>query len=160
MEIQTPEWNFAHASPPVQARFWCRFDPRPHPQSWPGGPEPLKAEEHIFENFLQNKRCSTGCKSIRAVPGTSASYRIDIDILKSIIRNFTLQSRLDHRYVVLGTLRLEIQVLMLLREKTRIWKFLIKNRLNCFAKGTKPENTCRWSKNVRSYKITHNAFEK
>jgi len=38
-----------------------------------GGPETLKAEEYIFENCLQNKRCSVGCKLTRAEPGTSAS---------------------------------------------------------------------------------------
>jgi len=39
----------------------------------PGGPKILKAEGHIFENCLQNKRCSTGCKLTWAAPGTSAS---------------------------------------------------------------------------------------
>jgi len=44
----------------------------PPPPSGPGGPATLKAEEHIFENCLQNKRCSAGCKLTRAVLGTSA----------------------------------------------------------------------------------------
>jgi len=41
-----------------------------------GGPEPLKAEGHIFENSLQNKRYSAGCKLTLAAPGTSASILI------------------------------------------------------------------------------------
>jgi len=52
--------------------FGAGLTPPPHP-SGPGGPETLKAEEHIFENCLQNKRRSAGCKLIRAAPGTSAS---------------------------------------------------------------------------------------
>jgi len=40
-----------------------------------GVPETLKAEEHIFDNFLQNKRCSAGCKLTWAVPGTSAGNK-------------------------------------------------------------------------------------
>jgi len=47
------------------------------PLSGPGGPETLKAEEHIFENCLQNKR---GCKLTRAEPGTSASYYISLKL--------------------------------------------------------------------------------
>jgi len=43
----------------------------PPPCAW--RPETLKAEGHIFENYLQNKRCSAGCKLIRAEPGISAS---------------------------------------------------------------------------------------
>jgi len=43
------------------------------PPSGPGGSKTLKAEGHIFENCLQNKRCSAGCKLTRALPGTSAS---------------------------------------------------------------------------------------
>jgi len=39
---------------------------------WAWRHKTLKAEEHIFENCLQNKRCSAGCKLTRAVPGTSA----------------------------------------------------------------------------------------
>jgi len=34
--------------------------PAPSPLAW--GPKTLKAEGHIFENCLQNKRCSAGCK--------------------------------------------------------------------------------------------------
>jgi len=48
----------------------------PHPLPLPlglGGPKTLKAKKHIFENCLQNKRCSAGCKLTQAMPGTSAS---------------------------------------------------------------------------------------
>jgi len=46
----------------------------PDPLSpWASGPETLEAEGHIIENCLQNKRCSAGCKLIRAAPGASAS---------------------------------------------------------------------------------------
>jgi len=38
-----------------------------------GGPKILKAEGHIFENCLQNKRCPAGCKLTRTALGTSAS---------------------------------------------------------------------------------------
>jgi len=48
----------------------------PPPPFGPGGPETLKAEEHIFKNCLQNKRWSAGCKLIWAEPGTSASSKI------------------------------------------------------------------------------------
>jgi len=49
-------------------------DLTPDPSTiWARGPETLKAEEHIFENCLQNKRCSAGCKLTQAAPGTSAS---------------------------------------------------------------------------------------
>jgi len=44
----------------------------PHPPG-PGMLEPLKAKGYIFENWLQNKRCTACCKSNRAAPGTSAS---------------------------------------------------------------------------------------
>jgi len=39
----------------------------------PGGSKMLRAERHIFENCLQNKRCSAGCKLTQAARGTSAS---------------------------------------------------------------------------------------
>jgi len=48
------------------------LNPLPHP-SGPRGPETLEAEEHIIENCLQNKRCSAGCKLIKAAPGASTS---------------------------------------------------------------------------------------
>jgi len=44
-----------------------------------GGGETPKAEGHTFENHLQNKRCSAGCKLTRAVPGTSAGPLIILD---------------------------------------------------------------------------------
>jgi len=69
MEIVTPAptlMKFAHTSPPVQGRFWCRFDPTP--LLCLGGPKTLNAEGHIFENCLQNKRCTVGCKLTRAAP--------------------------------------------------------------------------------------------
>jgi len=47
--------------------------PRPLPPLGLGGPETLKAEEHIFENCLQSKGCSAGYKLIQAALGTSAS---------------------------------------------------------------------------------------
>jgi len=50
----------------------CRFNPYPHPPG-PRGPKTIKAEGHIFENGLQNKRYSAGYKSTRAMLGTSAS---------------------------------------------------------------------------------------
>jgi len=62
-----------HTHPPsVQERFWCSFDLNLiAPLDL--GPWALKAEGHSFENCLQNKRCSAGCKLIRTAPGTSAS---------------------------------------------------------------------------------------
>jgi len=44
--------------------------PVPSP-AWAWGLKTLKAEGQIF---LQNKRCSTGCKLTRAASGTSASF--------------------------------------------------------------------------------------
>jgi len=38
---------------------------------WAWGSKTLKAEQHIFEKCLQNKRCSAGCILTRAVLGTS-----------------------------------------------------------------------------------------
>jgi len=58
-------------SPPVQERFWCRFDTLP---LGPGQPKTQKAEGNIFENCLKSKGCSAGCKLTRAGPSTSA-YR-------------------------------------------------------------------------------------
>jgi len=41
--------------------------------SLPGpGRKTLKAEGDIFENYLQDKRCSAVCKLTHAAPGTSA----------------------------------------------------------------------------------------
>jgi len=60
-------------SPPIQGRFWCKFDPLPLPFLGLGAPETLYVEEHIFENCLQNKRCLAGCKFICAALGTSVS---------------------------------------------------------------------------------------
>jgi len=44
------------------------------PPPGPGGPKKLKAEGNIFENCLQSKKCSAGCKLTHAVLGTSASF--------------------------------------------------------------------------------------
>jgi len=62
-------WNFAHISPPVQGRFWYRFDPRP---AGPGGPKILKAEGDIFENSFENKikYIFRDSNFTRAMPGT------------------------------------------------------------------------------------------
>jgi len=75
IEIQTPARilkNFAHVSPPVQGGFGAVLTSASHPPG-PGGPETLKAEGHIFENRLKNKRYSAGCKLTRAMPDFSAS---------------------------------------------------------------------------------------
>jgi len=54
--------------------FGAGLTPAP---SLPGaGVKTLTAEWHIFENGLQNKRCSADCKLTRAAPGTSASCGI------------------------------------------------------------------------------------
>jgi len=50
MDIQTP------------SLIWMKFCTPPPPPSGPGGSETLKAEEYIFENCLQNKRCLASCK--------------------------------------------------------------------------------------------------
>jgi len=55
-----------------QGNFGACLTPGPSPPGF-GGPKPLKAEGHIFENSLQNKRCSAGCKLTWAAPGISAS---------------------------------------------------------------------------------------
>jgi len=57
---------------------WCSFGPSPSHPPGPGLPETIKAEGHIFENCLQNKRCSASCKSTQAVPGTLASYDMSL----------------------------------------------------------------------------------
>jgi len=53
-------------------QFW----PQLHHPPGSAGPETLKAKGHIFENCLQYKRCSAGCKLTGAVLGTSASLKI------------------------------------------------------------------------------------
>jgi len=53
-----------HAYPHLSKEGFVR-PPLPSP-SGPGGPETQKSLEHIFENCLQNKRCSAGCKLTRA----------------------------------------------------------------------------------------------
>jgi len=53
--------------------FGAGLTPRPLIPG-PGGPKTLKAEGNIFENCLQSKGCSAGCKLTRAGPGTSASF--------------------------------------------------------------------------------------
>jgi len=74
MEIQTPT--------PIKMKFWLAYPhlskegfgtglTPPPPPSGPGGPKILKAEGHIFENCLQNKRCPVGCKLTHAGSGTS-----------------------------------------------------------------------------------------
>jgi len=72
MEIQTPApivMIFCLHILTWQRRFWCRFDPCPLAPLGQGGAKTLKAEGHIFGNYLQNKRCSAGCKLTGAVPG-------------------------------------------------------------------------------------------
>jgi len=54
-------------------KVWVNFWPQPPPPPGPGGLETQKAEGHIF---LQNKRCSAGCKLTPAALGTSASFVI------------------------------------------------------------------------------------
>jgi len=77
MEIQTPARiliKFCTHIPTCPRKVLVQVcPPSPHP-SGPGGPEILKAEGHIFENCLKNKRCSAGCKLTRAALGTSAYY--------------------------------------------------------------------------------------
>jgi len=58
-----------HCPREVLVQFWPRL---PSPMGWGCWPETLKAEGHIFENRLQNKRCSAGCKLTQTVPVTSA----------------------------------------------------------------------------------------
>jgi len=55
--------------------FGAGLTTSPHPG--PGGPKTLKAEGHIFEKCLQNKRFLVGCKLTRAMPGTSARLKIN-----------------------------------------------------------------------------------
>jgi len=65
-----------HSHPQLSKEgFGAGLTPAP-PPSGPGGPETLKAERHIFENFLKNKRCSAGYKLTQAAPGASASLII------------------------------------------------------------------------------------
>jgi len=59
--------------------FGAGLTPAPFP-SGPRGPETLKAEEHIFENGLQNKKCSAGCKLTWAAQGTSASIYMNMGV--------------------------------------------------------------------------------
>jgi len=76
MEIQTPPQiliTFLHIHVHLSKEaFGAVLTPALSP-SWVWGPETLQAEGHIFENCLQNKKCSAGCKLTQAVPGTSAS---------------------------------------------------------------------------------------
>jgi len=73
-EIQRPKFiliKFCTRIPTCPRKVLVQFRPwAPHPPV-PGGPETLKAEGHIFENCLQNKRCSTGSKLTRLAPDTS-----------------------------------------------------------------------------------------
>jgi len=77
IEIPTPAliWiKFLHAHPHLPKEgFGACLIPNHPPPSGSGGPEILKADEHIFDYCLQNKRCSASCKLTRAAPGISAS---------------------------------------------------------------------------------------
>jgi len=58
--------NFVCTPPPVQGRFWCKFDPRCLPLGLGGGLQILKVEGPKYVR-------SAGCKLTRVGPGTSAS---------------------------------------------------------------------------------------
>jgi len=75
IEIQTPAltWmKFCTHIPTCPRNVLVQVWPLPLSPFGPGGPETRKAEEHIFENCLQNKRGSAGCILTLAVRGLSA----------------------------------------------------------------------------------------
>jgi len=80
MEIQTPAptlMKFCTHTLTYPRKVLVQVCPLPPLPSRPGGPEPLKAEEHIFENCVRNKRCSAGYKLTQAAPGTPVSRLIE-----------------------------------------------------------------------------------
>jgi len=66
---------YADHTPACSRKVLVQVWPPPSHPSGPRGPETHIAEEHIFENCLQNERCSAGCKSNRPAPGTSANWK-------------------------------------------------------------------------------------
>jgi len=61
-----------------------QFDPQPLTPTGPGDPKAVKAEGHIFENCLQNKRCSAGCKLTRAVSYCTKITQGDVESCRQV----------------------------------------------------------------------------